>query len=683
MVLMASSVTHADHDVDLDGEWSFALDPLYAGETNGWHKPEDGWDGTAAQKLTGWDRVRVPHTWNVDPRFQHDGKAWYRRSFESPALAEGHVARLKFGSVFYQCRVWVNGTLVGSHEGGYTPFEMDVTHALRGGTWNTLAIEVDNRWDSTTLPGARTGSTPNAQLYPWWNWGGINHSVRLAIHRDVFVSNAKIETAVDRVDASATVTCRAIIQNAGKGERRVRTRMIIRDEAGAVLVSAIANEPTNLVAASKADVEVVASLSAAQTRQWTIDSPSLYQVSVELIGPAPSGETTIHAWGTSIGIRTVEIDKHKLLLNGQPIRLAGANRVLDHPTFGGTEPAELIAQDIDLLKRAHLELARLQHYPVSKAFLDEADRKGLLIILEAGNWQLSTSQMADPAMRAKFQQQTREMIEASWNHPSVIGYSVGNEYPSWTPEGVAWTRDMKAFIKSIDDTRFVMFAALASEAGKIAEARGNGTFDRSNFSSEYSDVLGFNFYTSGAGAAKQVDRLHEVWPDRPIFITEYGERADQVKDEQRRIDHFESHRQMLQSRPFVCGLSYWSFNDYRSRYPGSNANGYRPWGLVKADRSPRELYQHMVHALAPATLERTQNVVTVTANAGFPSITLTGYNLVALDTEGEALASLAVPDLEPGAQWRGTFASDAAGAIADIVLRTTRGEEKVRLKSSH
>jgi beta-glucuronidase len=97
--------------VSLNGEWHFAVDPAGEGERDGWFAPD------LDQRR--WDRVDVPHCWPVDPRYQYTGRAWYRRSFTPPEGIGGRHARIEFDAVFARARVWLNGTLVGAHEGGY------------------------------------------------------------------------------------------------------------------------------------------------------------------------------------------------------------------------------------------------------------------------------------------------------------------------------------------------------------------------------------------------------------------------------------------------------------------------------------------------------------------------------------------------------------------------------------
>jgi beta-glucuronidase len=664
-------------EVSLGGSWSFAMDPLGRGEKMGWHDAAAGWDRAAAQVDKGWDKVVVPHTWNVDPRYMYDGVVWYRRSFEVPAVGEDEVVRLYFGAVYYKCRVWVNGQLVGGHEGGYTPFELDITAAVKAGGWNAISVEVDNRWDETTLPGARPGKEPSKQLFPWWNYGGITHDVVMKVHKNTFVELTKIDSVVDLKAGTAKVRTTGWVRNSGKTARTVKPTVALVKEKGGKTVAEVMGEPITIEPGQVGQFKVELAVAAEDVELWSIGRPVLYEAVTGVT--EVSGGGTIHQMREMIGLRNVEVVNGQLLLNGRPVRMGGANRVVDHPVYGACQPAELVKQDMELLKNGHMVLSRLQHQALDKAVLDMADRQGMLIIQEAANWGFPPEHMDNEVIREKFRQQTGEMIRSSWNHPSVIGYSVGNEYESWAPEGERWTRDMRQFVKSVDETRLVVFVSLAQTGGLAVGAVAKGDLERNRWSVDNSDIICLNIYDNAGAAGKWMDALHKIWPEKPIFITEYGQRADQVKDEAARIKYFKEFVAMMQSRPYVIGLAYWSFNDYRSRYPGSGANGYRPWGLVLPDRTPRGLYQEMVTGLSPAELLVEGGKVVVKAKSGFPSMDLIGVKVVVRKADGAVIWESEVPTVEMGSEWSVALpAAEGEQAGGEVVLLSATGHVLAR-----
>jgi beta-glucuronidase len=621
--------------------WVFAADPLRRGEALGWHAADPDWDGSRPHPTSNWDAVTVPHDYLSDARFEYTGAAWYRRSFSAPKSPGDQRWSLQFDSVFQRCRVWLNGQLLGTHEGGYAPFEMDATAAILPGAPNFLAIEVDNSIILRGLPGARSGSLPRHQLYPWLNYGGITGDVRLVATPAVWIANQRIVAKPELPSGVARLAVHVHLRNASAAVQEVGLEASILSSSGDRLPIQLAGRATVAPGATQV-VTLTGSLPSGSFIVWDLDSPHLYASQVTVKSGA--GE---HVHQASFGIRSVEIAEAELRLNGRAVRLGGANRARGHPIHGGLDPDEAVAEDLALMKSAGLEFARLQHTAPGRNLLEWADRHGMLLILEVGVWGTPAEDLAAEVMRQRFRQEMREMMELAWNHPSVIGWSVGNEYDSWLPEGIEWTRDMARFVKELDPERPVTFAALGTALRRLQ------TDPIAEHAFDHVDLISCNIYFSLNDIAPHLDPVHLRWPGKPVVITEFGRRADQVKAEQERIDHFDTILALVRERPWICGLSYWAFNDYRSRYPGSAADGLRPWGLVDFNRKPRELYRHVANTLTPLSLTGSENnhgiTATVQCRAGFPHRSVRHHRLALVDANGQALLEVSVPDLEPGA----------------------------------
>lgn len=681
MAVAAVAASAQPFENSLSGKWHFGLDPLQHGEDLGWHAPPENWTGEKAVPRQGFDMVEVPHCWNVDPRYQYVGRAWYRKSIEVPAAndTESMAYRLEFGAVYHRCRVWLNGQFAGTHEGGFTPFGFDVTQHIKPGRFNFLVLEVDNSWTRQTLPGARKGNTPAAQVFPWWPNGGITRDVRLVAHANVYVESQVIDVAIDfnarRVDLDVIAKLRN--QSGNRFESELAWTLADTDSPNQAL--ATLKQSVQVPANSTVEQTLTTSLPLADVQLWGLDTPELYFSQLTLNGSNPVQRHT-----ERFGMRAIEIDGPSLKLNGEPIRLAGANRAFDHPKFGTIDPPEVVAEDGRLLKEAGLELHRLQHQPLSKAMLDWADENGLLIIQEAGSWGMGPKDLLDPVIQRKYRVQLAEMVNMSRNHPSVIGWSVGNEYQSWTPEGVAWTKQMKAFIRNeLQDERPVVFVALGRAGRLLKEAYDAGTLDPNTFSFAYSDILCINWYGSGKPLGPILDVLHETFPQRPIMISENGLRVDQASAQQR-VERLREALTIARQRPFVISYSYWSFNDYRSMYPGTNPSGVRPWGLVTFDRTPRPLYHVMAQECAPLTLtlvEQTSDAITVTAKvrSDFPSMTVHGYTVALRDTEGRPLSSKTLPSLGPDGEATITLKLEVGSQPSEIVVVRPGGWRGARI----
>ena len=615
--------------IPLHGEWRFALDPVGVGERGNWYR-EDA-------PLNRWEKVTVPHCFSVDPRFQfYTGTAWYRRTFPLQASAGKRVI-LHIDAAYYETTVWINNQKVGTHEGGYTPFHFDITDYLKtsSGALNAIAISVNNNtWKTTTIPGAKDNNLPES--FPGWlNYGGLIRPIYLTAEPEVYVENTKIEAVPDQnagplAKGTSTLKVKTRIRNAG--QQAVTPKLSFRVMQNGKPIAVTWKLTTASVAANQTAVlEAETVLKAADVKLWSIDQPTLYDLQVI------AATDTVQ---THFGIRKVEVRNAQLLLNGQPIRVAGGNRVVDYTGLGSLEPDWLVEKDMRLMKEAGMELHRLTHYTPSETVYDWADRNGMLIISEAGNWQLTPRQMDNDTMRTKFRQQFREMAERDWNHPSVIAYSVGNEYLSEQPAGQRWTKDMIAYARELDPTRLYTFASMRlNSLPKKPEDE----------ASQYSDFISTNTYGNHANVLKHI---HALYPDKPIFISEYGTRADGKEGDAGQVTHLDKFLGEIRQLPYVIGASWWSFNDYLSRHDGTNPDGTRPWGLVRGDRSKRVLYKAHQTGMAPVTVEKvswvtgTEGVHTVTlrvtARTDFPAYALKKYQL----KTDKAL--LTIPDLQPG-----------------------------------
>jgi len=669
IVLIASAAPSDDPKrIGLNGRWYFAIDPVRAGEEMRWHEP--------GGKQGYWAEVNVPHCWPVDPRYPYVGAAWYRRSFTVPADTAGKRVRLVFRAVFYRAKVWVNGELAGRHEGGFTPFEFDITPYVKLGGDNTLAVEVDNSWNRETLPGARPGPEPYRQVYHFWDHGGIVRDVYLLISSPVYIANQRVIATPDLSKRTASVDVTVWAVNTADRETSVRIGLEIERDGSRKLIedwqrNSSLTTAAAIPAGSTTPIRFHAMLRPADVELWDQDHPHLYRMRARLWnGAGEDGRPPDDSHETVFGIRQIEVAGVQLLLNGEPIRMGGGHRVSDHPVFGLIEPDQVVHPDMAAMKTANMELARMVQHPLPENLLDWADRHGFLIIEEAGNWQLTAAQMDSPVICSKFQSQMREMMERDWNHPSVFGWSLGNEYESNTPSGVRWTRDMYAFVKNLDPSRLITFISLWNFSEKLKRPEDEG--------SQYVDIVSPHLYGSIELCERKLDLVHSRWPGKPIFVSEFGERTDRVKSETEREEYFRRLISLVRSRyQFVIGAAVWTYNDYRSRWPDTNPDGIRHWGMVSREREPRGSYEVLRQEFSPVLITDLKNETTtrglsttvrVQARPDFPAYTLRDYEIrySLLDSRSQPVhqESRKLRTLRPGEEAEVRFGPAPAGSAA-------------------
>lgn len=586
----------------LIGAWFVSLG--CASAEGQWQQSLDGpWQFTTNPQAATWDSITVPGNWDTLPAYStHNGKGWYRREFVAPADWKGKRIRLKFDAVYHEAAVTLNGKDLGSHVGGYTPFEFDVTDTVKLGSANTVTVCADNSY--------RRGA--------WWPWGGISRSVTLIANHDARIVRQHIRSEPDLAEGTAKVFVRYKLSNTSTAPLDGTLTAAIDGAQESSLTKKI-----SIPARGEVEVSAETTLSRSRVRLWHFDHPNLYRLTTRL----SVGGKVVHAQSDRFGIRKVELTQDSLLLNGERVRLNGFNRVSDSRKFGNTEPDELVKADVDLMKRANANLTRLMHVPQASNLLDYLDEKGMMIWCEIPVWGGDDPQIKGDNPQTR--QWMREMIERDYNHPCIIGWSVGNEMRNH----LRYCIDMQEFTRSLDPHRIVTHVSNSRITRAMPPA---------------SDPLGLGpvtLYNRYAPAGDIADALHHVWPRQPVFFSEFGTKQFGAGTD-RRIEGLEQiYQQLTANKPYVIGVSLWTFNDYRSGFPGTPASGNREWGVVTEDRQPKAAYQQVRELFSP--------VRSLTVKDGWirldprgpdevPSFTLRGYKL---KWDG---GEIALPEIKPG-----------------------------------
>jgi len=570
------------------------------------------WQFTTNVSAAVWDHITVPGNWDILPAYStHKGRAWYRREFVGPADWAGKQIRLKFDAVYHDATVTLNGRELGSHCGGYTPFEFDVTKVIKLGDTNTVTVCADNTY--------RRGA--------WWHWGGISRDVTLIANNEARIVWQHIRTEPDLVAGTANVFVRYKLANAASQLVEVAIASAIDGTPETSL-----SKRFTIPAQGETVVELETALVKQRVRLWHFDHPNLYQLTTTL----SAGDKVVHEQSDRFGIRKIELTKDSLLLNGERVRLNGYNRVSDSRQFGNTEPDELVRRDVDLMKRANGNLTRLMHVPQAPNLLDYLDEKGMLIWCEIPVWGGDDPYVKNPDP-ARPRQWMTEMVERDYNHPCIIGWSVGNEME----KHFSYASNMMAFTRTLDPHRIVTHVSFTG-------ARKD--YNRTNDPITISPIILYNTYGYNRDAARVV---HEKWPEQPMFFSEFGLKQFGGNLDARIEGLEELYRQSTVGHPYVIGVSLWTFNDYRSDYQGTPPSGNREWGIVTEDRQPKAAYKQVRKLFSPVhSLTVSNGIIRVQPRRAdeVPSFTLRGYKLV---WDG---GEIALPDLKPGdAAW----ASDA------------------------
>ncbi len=437
---------------NLNGTWDFVadLDPKYHAIHGGFHNPD--------VNRRHWQKVPVPGVWQkYGERYDiFEGVCWFAREFEAPETVVGATASLRFGAVNYLATVYLNGDKVGSHEGGYTEFVLDVTGKLKAGQ-NLLAVQVDNRATTIKWP----------PCLGYFNYGGIHRDVSLEIAESPILTDLCLDAAPARNDWELTVSA------------RIESFDSLDSLEG--LIARISSDGLSWEELIGPGGTLAARLPFPNTPGWSPENPNLVMITVELLDKS---RAVLDRRECQFGFRTLAMRDGRIHLNGQPYPLKGVCYVYDSESTGLVMTKEQIETDLCLMKEAGCNAVRC-HYPMDESFYAACDRLGLLVWIEPpvycyhpGDQEIGT-RFTDPEWLALAQQMAIEMIAVARNHPSVAIYSIGNECNTDNPEAEAFFRSLAATMREKDPTRLISYAALYGIIGPIADIV---------------DVLGINSY---------------------------------------------------------------------------------------------------------------------------------------------------------------------------------------------
>ena len=478
------------------------------------------------------ETMQIPGDWNTQDQrlFFYEGTIWLKRSFEFHPEA-GRRTLLYFGAVNYDAHVYVNGQKAGHHQGGFTPFNYDVTDFLKDGE-NQVIVKVDNKRHPEDVP---------TQIFDWWNYGGITRDVLLVSVAPTYVENYKLQ--LDNTPA------------AKKGQRQISfCAKLNKAEAGQSIILRIPELKINKQVTTTADG--IASLTLnAKPQLWSPESPKLYKVEIQL------GDETL---SDEIGFRTIETRGKQILLNGEPIFLKGISIHEEKPNGGGransTEDAHTL---LSWAKELGCNYVRLAHYPHNEYAVREAERMGILVWSEIPvYWTIAWS---NPDTYANAKRQLSDMIARDQNRANVIIWSIANETPH-SGKRDAFLGKLAKHARELDPTRLI------SMAMEVTGASNYHNILHDNMS-DLVDVVSFNQYIGWYRDVNDASKMTwEIPYDKPVIISEFGGGAkyglhgpkNQRWTEEFQENLYRENCAMLDKIDGLAGTTPWILKDFRS-----------------------------------------------------------------------------------------------------------------------
>lgn len=381
-----------------------------------------------------WEAANLPHGLeilgeNASGCRNYQGPAWYRKQFEAPLGDKGEKVFLYFEGVMGKCAVWVNGTKVAEHFGGYLPFAAEVRALLRGGGKpNVLAVRADNSDDPTYPPGKPQNSLDFAYL------GGIYRDVYLIHTGPVFVTLPELSKTIagggvfvgtkDVHDGGASIEVRTEVANGGDGAQKLTLRSVLEDAAGKEVIRN--EQPVDLAAG--ANRQLTQALEPKQAHLWTPDDPYLHFLRTEIVADG----RVVDSLRTRFGIRLFEMrGKDGLFVNKKYVgaKLNGVNRHQDYLHVGNALPNSGQWRDVKLLREGGVNFIRVAHYPADPAFYDACDELGMLVTTANPGWQFFNNR--DAIFEKRIYDDTRALVRRDRNRAALLLWEVAlNETPN-------------------------------------------------------------------------------------------------------------------------------------------------------------------------------------------------------------------------------------------------------------
>jgi len=530
----------------LNGTWHYIVDPYETGYYNYRYEPYDqltknnnsafynNYHTDNKMELVEYDfdkspTLTVPGDWNSqrEKLFYYEGTIWYKRSFDYELNKKDNRLFVYFGAINYKAEVYLNGKKLGIHEGGFTPFNFEITSLIKQKN-NYLVVKVDNKRFKEAIPTINTD---------WWNYGGITRDVKLIEEPQIFIQDYVIQL---KNDSNKTISGNIKLNNVANEEKVTLS-----------IPELNISESINVDNSGVAQFEITTK----KIKYWSPNNPKLYDVYIK---------TKYQTLKDQIGFRTIETTGPNILLNGKSIFLRGICIHEENAMRGArayNEADALVA--LTWAKELGCNYVRLAHYPHNEYIIKLADKMGIMVWEEIPVYW--TVDFTNEKSLNNAKNQLAEAITRDINRASIIIWSMANE----TPPSNSRNEFLKSLIihtKSIDNSRLIS-AALEKHykdgVNIVDDEIGN-----------YLDIVAFNQYTGWYGGSLE-NAPNMKWSikfNKPVVISEFGGGALQGlhgTTQERWTEEYQEYLyqqnlKMIEKIPNIRGTSPWILNDFRS-----------------------------------------------------------------------------------------------------------------------
>lgn len=443
-----------------------------------------------------WGYVNLPHTttfYTADNKDAYLGISWYRKNFSLDESLQGKKLMLNFEAAMQCAEVYINGNLVLKHEGGYSPFVIDLTDKVSYGENNVIAVKIDSRPNANFAPGK---TNPDFQYF-----GGIYGNSYITVTDEIHITDA-VE-ANETAGGGVFVTAPKVSKESAL--LKVKTHVENETEKSNVvtLITEILDQDENIVVSkedtvtidSKKDNNFEQSLTVEDPRLWFPNTPELYTVR----STVKSGDDVKDVVDTTYGIRKVEWKRQGLYINDELMDVEGANLHSETYMLGNAIPDNAIYEEVKRFKEDGFDIMRMSHYPHRQAYYDACDKYGVMVLECASGWQnfSNTTEFKNSTYN-----ELRTDIRHKRNHPSIVAWETSLNESRYNNE---WAKEMNRIAKEEYPKDGLTYAYTA------------GCYEWDVWDIGLSTPQAGIFGTGNEGAE------NIKYKDKPMIIAEYGD----------------------------------------------------------------------------------------------------------------------------------------------------------------
>lgn len=578
--------TVSRQNVKLDGMWRFATDPAQKGRREGF-----------MHGLLNYTDVPVPSAFQdlfTDKEMrEYTGDCWYETDFFVPEEWKGDCIELRFGSVTHRAEVYVNGILVAEHEGGFTPFCACVGSEVYYGRTNKLVVVVNNELNEINIPCGRTVTLEDGRkiakpYFDFFNYSGIQRSVWLIRKPHQNIKDFDLSYKLDGDGAEVTFSMETSKQEESS------CSLTVLDEQGNT-------------AAYASGCHGVFSIPAVHL--WQVSNAYLYRFVFRIV----DGDRIVDEYYEDIGIRTVQIEGDKILLNGSPVYLKGFGKHEDCDIRGRGVDLPTIKRDFELMKWIGANSFRTAHYPYCEEIYQMADREGFLVTDEVAAVGMFESLMnfldasggkttsffdkkTTPVLLQNHLKAVEELITRDKNRACVIAWSLFNEPETSEENAVSYFKTVFEKAAELDpQKRPRTFSLIMKSTPDVCKCHKFCDFISLNRYYGWYVKGGNEIYDSELLFREELDAWEKLATGKPFVFTEYGADTSPMVhklpsvmwSQEYQVEYLTMCHRVFDSYSFIKGEQVWNFADFQTTEGIMRMDGNKK-GIFTRQRQPKD-----------------------------------------------------------------------------------------------